>query len=257
MKPGFLERITIRFPGTQPEFTDRVGSLLAGLGRMTSRRLDLTASDERFYPRLEIDFQSELSDVAADFHLAGGEIVSIKIENTTGVEKRNPLPYRPLTAGAVADRLATAGWRIVNADHIGFNLPWFGPGIHPRILELRGKLATGCLYHRYPTGEPWDFILPGDEDEIAGRKPVDYLKIRQPKFELVSFGGASTPLIQIDVGVDRRFEKLTQLFPEALVDRALEKTWIYLDSPFPVDVCLVIGGYSEGDWGDYFSGHRL
>lgn len=257
MSSASLERITLQFPGTHPEFHDRLLSLLAELVTAGTRSLDLTVSNSRFSPRLSIDFDSASADAAADFHLSGGEIISVKIENTTSVSKRNSLLYWPLSIDAVSHRLATAGWRIVNVDHIGFNLPWFGPGIHPRILELRGKLATGCLYHRYPTGEPWDFILPGSPEEIAGRKSVDYSIIRRPKFELVSFGGASTPLIQIDVGLDERFEKITPLFPEALADPGLGKNWVYLDNPFPVDVCLAIGEYAEEDWSDYFNGHRL
>jgi hypothetical protein len=251
-----LERITLRFPGTHPEFHGRLLSLLAGLGT-AGNRLDLPVLHEDYFPRLSIDFDSAIVAAAADFHLSGGEIVTAQIENTTGKEKRNPLPHRPITVNEVARRLAASGWRIVNADHIGFNLPWFGPHGHPRILELRAKLAAACLYHEYPTGEPWDFILPGDEDEIAGRKPVEYSITRRPKFELVSFDRASTPLIQIDLGVDARFEDTSSLFPEAMADPEFRNIWIYLDNPYPLDVCLVFNEYAEGDWSDLFAGHRV
>jgi hypothetical protein len=256
-RPLLLERITIHFPGTYPEFTDRLGSLLAGICRMTSHGFELTASDERFYPRLAIDFQSTRSEVAVDFHLPGAEIIPVILENTTGMERRNPLPYQPLGIEEVVRRFDASGQKIISADHVGFNLPWFGPDLHPRIRGWREKLAAGCLYHKYPTGEPWDFILPGDEEEITGRKSIDYSKIRRPKFELVSFAGASTPLIQIDVGLDERFENFSPLFPEALIDPAFRNFWIYLDSPFPVDVCLVINEHSEKDWSALFNGHRL
>jgi hypothetical protein len=252
-----LKRISLRFPGLHPEFHDRLVSLLARIGTAGTGALDVSGSDSRYYPRVSIDFQSADTNVTADFHLSGDDSLSVRIENTTGKDKRNPHPYTPLALDAVAQRLSDAGWKITGADHIGFNLPWFAPGIHPRILELRERLSAACLYHEYPTGEPWDFILPGDADEIAGRKPVAYSATRRPKFELVSFGGASTPLIQIDLGLDARFEDLSARFPEAMLNPAFRNIWIYLDNPYPLDVCLVFNEHAEGDWSDLFTGHRL
>ncbi len=193
MRDPLLERITLQFPGTHPEFHSRLLSLLAALGKSTPQDLELAVSDQHFFPRLCIGFHSTDPHPTANFDSSGGTH-TVRIENITGAEKRNPLPYRPLSIDEVSRRFAVAAWKIADCDHVGFNLPWFGPGIHPGILELREKLAGGCLYHRYPSGEPWDFILPGDPDEISGRRPVDYSKTRRPKFELVSFDRASTPL---------------------------------------------------------------
>ena len=58
-----------------------------------------------------------------------------------------------------------AGMKLIGIDHLGVNLPWFDPGPHPRILRLRETVKAQCLYHRYPTGEPWDFILPGAPED--------------------------------------------------------------------------------------------
>jgi hypothetical protein len=257
MTSALLERIELRLPGTHPEFHGRLLSVLADLGTTDAAGLSFSVSQRDFYPRIRIAFDSPETVPIADFHLSGGGIPSVRIENTTGLERRNPLPYRPLALDDAVRRLANAGWKISGADHIGFNLPWFGPGLHPRIAELRQRLAAACLYHTYPTGEPWDFILPGDGEEIAGRRPVDYSATRRPKFELVSFDGASTPLVQIDVGVNASFEVLSSKFPEAIADTELRNIWVYLENPYPIDVCLVIGERAEGDWSGYFTGRRL
>jgi hypothetical protein len=88
------------------------------------------------------------------------------------------------------------------------------------------------LYHEFPTGEPWDFIIPGDTHEIDHHKAVDYTKIRRPKFEVVSFDKASTPLIQFDVGVNLNYETFAPLFPESINDPEFRNIWVYLENPF-------------------------
>jgi hypothetical protein len=256
MKTPLLERISLCFPAAHPQFHERLLGLLAAFGRSESGRLNLAISDAAFLPALSIDFRSAAPAVTAEFALSGGGI-AVPIENVTGAEKRNPLPYRKLYIQETSRRLAAAGWKITGIDHIGFNLPWFGTGLHPRIRELREKLAAACLYHEYPSGEPWDFILPGTASEIAERESIDYSKTRRPKFELVSFGGASMPLVQIDLGVGARMEEISDLFPEALVPRELRQIWIYLEAPYPVDICLVLNEPWEGDWSGFFTGHRL
>jgi hypothetical protein len=86
---------------------------------------------------------------------------------------------------------------------------------------------------------------------------VDYTKVRRPKFELVSFNKASTPLIQLDVGVNASYERFAPLFPESLNEPEYRNIWIYLRNPYTVDVCLVINEFGAGDWSDYFKGCRL
>jgi len=48
-----------------------------------------------------------------------------------------------------------------------------------------------------------------------------------------------------------------QLFPEGIADTALKNVWVYLKNPYGVDICLVIGEHEDGDWSDFFEGHRL
>jgi hypothetical protein len=113
------------------------------------------------------------------------------------------------------------------------------------------------LYHRFPSGEPWDFIIPGNRDEIALQEAVDYTMVRRPKLEIVSFDKASTPLLQFDIQMNTSYEILQGLFPEALDDPLVRNLWIYLGNPYGLDICLVANEFSEQDWSDYFAGSRI
>jgi hypothetical protein len=252
-----LERIVLRFPGTDCGFAQALVATVEGLGRREGSVRRLSRSQPGFYPELLLDPCSDGAGVVAEFRLSDGQVLSLAVENTTGVTKASPHAYTPVRLEAVRRRLDALGARVLGIDHAGVNLPWFSGGVHPRIGELRERLRVRCLYHRFPTGEPWDFILPGDEDEIAGRRAVDYARVRRPKFELVSFAKASTPLVQFDVGVNVGYERLAGCFPEALPDPGLGNLWVYLEAPYPLDVCLVIGEAGEGDWSDFFDGFRL
>jgi hypothetical protein len=253
----YLEKITVRLPGTNTEFTNSLASLIEVLGHNENHILKLTSSSQSFYPELLLDFWSECSEIMTDFILSNGEIVCVKVENSTGLSKQSPHSYQPLSVETVIQRLVTSGVRLVGIDHVGFNLPWFSPDLHPRILQLREELSSRCLYHRFPTGESWDFIIPGDNDEISNRKAVDYTIVRRPKFELVSFDKTSTPLIQFDIGVSVGYERFSLLFPESLNDPELRNVWVYLETPYTIDVCLVMNEFTEHDWSDFFTGFRL
>jgi hypothetical protein len=239
------------------EFTDQLALLLDVLGRSEDHVLELTRSDQSFFPKIRVDFQSEGSGFLADFTHSNGEITSVKIENSTGLNKHSPHSYKPISVSTVSQRFLASGVKLVGIDHVGFNLPWFSPGLHPDILKLRELLSSRCLYHKFPTGEPWDFIIPGDAHEIVRRETVDYVRIRKPKFEVVSFDKASTPIIQFDIAVNDKYETLVQLFPESLLDTELRNIWVYLENPFSIDVCLVINEFTDGDWSSFFKDCRL
>lgn len=136
-------------------------------------------------------------------------------------------------------------------------MPWFAAGLHPQVSSLRSKLTEACLYYRFPTGEAWDFIIPGNEAEIAGKKPVGYSRVRRPKFEIVSFEKSSIPLVQFDVQLNSRYETLLSLFPEALNDPDFRNLWIYLENPYNIDICIVPNEADDKDWSAFFKDSRL
>jgi hypothetical protein len=256
MDTTYLESITIRFPNDL-EFANQLLSLLGMLGRDHGGLFEFTCSSLNYYPKLYLEFGSNTSDVFVDFARSNKQITSIKVENSTGIEKQSPHTYGFVSEDEVARRLTSAGLKLVGIDHLGFNLPWFSSDLHPQISGLRTAFSPQCLYHLYPSGEAWNFILPGDCDEILTRKAIDYTKVRRPKFEMVSFEKASKPLVQIDVSTQTSYEKIAQLFPESLKDPQIGNVWVYLKNRYTIDVCLVINPLSEHDWSDFFKGYRL
>jgi hypothetical protein len=251
-----LERITLSLPDA-PEFTGRLFSLLGLLGIGTSDLFEFTRSNPHYFPALFLQRGPDISAAYATFSTSDGKDTPVRIENITGLEKQSPHEYGYVSLPEVSHRLHSAGLVLVGLDHLGFNLPWFGPGIHPQIAALRSLFSRACLYHQFPTGENWDFILPGDWREIQNLESVDYSLPRRPKFELVSFEKASRPLIQIDVSTHAPYEMLAGLFPESLKDPQTGNVWVYLSNSFTIDVCLVINPVSTKDWSNFFSGFRM
>jgi hypothetical protein len=258
MNSPFLERILLKFPGQDDPFPDLLSEWLQVLGTWQGSRLEINSSGEDFYPKIQLDFAAkDQSGVRVDFVLSNGTAHSIGIENTSGVNKQSPHAYSHLPIEPVLLRLAEHGITPAGMDHAGCNLPWFAEGIHPRIQTLREILCRACLYHRFPTGEAWDFILPGRVEEIDGSEPVDYSRTRHPKFEIVSFEKTSIPLVQFDLQLKTSYETLRELFPEGLNDPDLRNLWIYLVNPFGIDVCFVANEVSKGDWSEFFKGCRI
>jgi len=256
MNPPYLECIAIEFP-TGPKFMGKLLSLVGGLGRNGDDLFEFDRSNLEFYPRLSIGTGSSGGETLVKFVFSDGRTTFEKVENSTGVEKQSPHAYGYVSLETVNDRLASASLALTGVDHLGFNLPWFGPGLHPRIAALRSVLSPACAYHRFPTGENWDFILPADPEEIRFRKEMDYSIPRCPKFELVSFEKASKPVIQLDVSTPATFETLAKIFPESLKDPQIGNIWVYLRNGFTIDVCLVLNPASETDWSAFFKGYRL
>ena len=258
MHTPFLEWIHLKFPNAAHEFAERLMRLIEALGKRGAEDLELNSSDQNFYPKISLDFHTrQISDIQVGFFLSNGEAIFVKVENTTGEHRQSPHGYSHLKIDQVIERLNHAGIRLAGVDHVGFNLPWFSSNLHPEMIELREKLASKCLYHTFPTGEAWDFIIPGDKDEIARRKAVDYSRVRRPKFEVVSFDKSSTPLIQLDLQFDASYERLLGLFPEALNDPEIRNLWIYLENPYGLDICLVANEDDEHDWSGFFEGSRI
>lgn len=257
MNDDYLSKIVFSFPNIYREFNEKLLHTLNVLGRSINNVIELNTSEESYYPKIYLNFKYENSIVLVDFVLMNGEIISIEIENSTGEYRQSPHSYTRLKIDYVLKKLNENGIGIVRIDHVGFNLPWFSSGIHPQIELLREKLLTKCLYHHFPSGEPWDFIIPGELDEIYGHKKMDYTRVRRPKFEAVSFDKDSTPLVQFDLHFDSSYEKLEKLFPEALVDPELRNIWIYLKNPYGIDVCIVANESSGSDWSNFFDGSRI
>lgn len=258
MNAPFLEKITLKFPAEDNPFGWIFSQWMKVLGENSDSFINLNCSAANYFPKIWLDFFAEgLAEVRVEFALSSGEVYSLSLVNITGENRQSPHAYAHITGDDFARRLAQENLALVGIDHAGCNLPWFAEGLHPQIAWLRDQLSKGCLYHLFPTGEAWDFILPGDTEEIRDQKPIDYTHTRRPKFEIVSFEKSSTPLVQFDVQLNASYEQLLELFPESLNDPGLRNLWIYLENPYDIDLCVVANPYSAGDWSDFFKTSRL
>jgi hypothetical protein len=254
---AYLQTITLSFPQNSQELFTQLGSLFSSIISLRSNEICFTTSASGMLPHIHLACSENQYTYSARFQFSNAETHRIEITNTTGMSRQHPGGYQALPMQQVCQRLAQTHIRVLSLDHAGFNLPWFDGGLHPLLHSLSKKLSAASLYHTFPGGEPWDFILPGDTAEIDGSKPIDYNLLRQPKFELVSFDKSSRPLIQLDMGLNCSFKTLHNLFPEALDESALGKIWVYLKNPGEVDICLVMGTHSSEDWSSYFRGCRI
>ena len=242
-----LTRVDIVLPDTDEEFFDQLTGFLGFFGYVEDQHLRFRMSNPHYNPVLG------LTTAPVDIPVAVMDGKTIKIQNTTGVEKENQWEYTPLSLTDVIKRLELYPLNLL--DHIGFNLPYFD-GVHPEISELRNEFKNECLYHQFPSGEPWDFILPGSTKEISGAD-IDYSATRKPKLEIVSFDGCSTPIIQIDFSVNATYNEIVSTFPEGINDDNLHNVWVYVQNPYSIDICFVVNEPVEGDWSDFFEGSRL
>jgi len=252
-----LEEIAVRFPSSDIDLNRKILAQLDKVGLDVNGKLRLIRSNSDFYPTISIDTNSEDKRVLAEFFTSKGCKHEVLIENTTGMTKKSTLKYSHLSIDDITDRFNRNDIMIGSLDHVGFNLPWFSFGVHPLMEDLRRNFSSKCLYHKFPTGEPWDFIIPGTINEILMLDKVDYSKTRKPKFEIVSFDASSTPLIQFDMQCNKKYEAFSRIFPESIHDNQFKNIWIYVENPYNVDICFVLNETSNSDWSSYFKDSRI
>lgn len=249
----YLKHIEINLPITDSTFKEEFLDLFAEIGEISVDRVNFSPVTLSHYPHLSLRF-ADASEASAAFSL-GDQIEVVPIKNSTHKIWNSPYVYQSISVGAVRRRLQ--GMKLTRLDHMGFNLPWKKKECHPNIGKLRVTLANRCLYHLWPKNRNWDFILPGNEDEILSSCDVDYSIERRPKFEIVSFRNSSTPLIQFEVLVSKPFEYFSPLFPEAIQLLRNRSVWIYIKNNSDVEMCLVLNEDRGRDWSKFFTPYRL
>lgn len=250
-----LQSVTYSLPLIDSDFTKKFINYLGTFGTIEGDNLLLTNTSKEYSPLTRISFtEVEIPTVTFAFNV--GEPKVIKIVNETGKVRESPHSYKALSISEYLFRVAEI--KTTTIDHTGFNLPYFS-GIHPTILEMRSLLKDTSFYHTFPkefANEPWDFILPATEIEILQFADTEYTAIRRPKIELVSFDKTSTPLIQIDLQLEVSYERLKELFPEAIDIPDIKCLWVYIENNFGIDICFVLNE-TQADWSYYFKGNRL
>jgi hypothetical protein len=241
-----LKQVKYQLPNSDKNFVQSLNSY----------KLPLDATKPDYYPKTEFQFNN-VTIPTVSFIFDNHDEHKIEIKNSTGQTKQSPHEYTPVNIEDFLNRVKD--FKLVAVDHTGFNLPWF-EGIHPEILKLRDSLKEKCLYHEFPkelADEPWDFILPGTLGEISGKEKIDYQSTRQPKIEIVSFPKSSTPLIQIDIQIEAKYEDLLKLFPESIDGLSMRNLWVYIKNDFGIDICFILNEVQEKDWSHYFEKSRI
>ncbi len=249
---SLLQNIDIILPNTDKQFNNEILKFLSHFGEISDFQLHFTKSDDNFFPDISLKF-TEFSIPIAQFYVEGHPI-NVELVNKSGIEKKSNYSYSHIEIKDFIKRLN--GTKVMSLDHVGFDLPWFD-GIHPEMLELREALKSKSLYHLFPSGEAWDFIIPGSKEEILNKALIDYTKVRRPKFEIVTLDTASKPLIQFDFSVKQQYERLVNKFPEAIHVKEIRNMWIYIKNPYNIDICFVINEHLEDDWSNFFSKSRI
>jgi hypothetical protein len=252
----YLTKVLFTLPNSDHNFHNEFISYLSSQGLSKENQVDLSASREEYQPKVGFIFNQEQIPKVS-FLFSNNSSLLVDIENITHISRKSPHAYESIKLSDFITRISP--YTLQGVDHVGFNLPYF-QGIHPRILELRQQLKDTCLYHTFPKhleDAPWDFILPGNREEIDRSVEIDYKTTRKPKIEIVSFDKSSTPLIQIDIQVDGRYEQLIKLFPEAIAVPEVKNLWVYIENIFGIDICFVVNETSSEDWSYHFAKERL
>lgn len=251
----FLEEISYHLP-LDKKFSDDFFQFLAPLGMQEENKFILNKSNKEFSPNTSFIFTTTNVPFVL-FTFSDSSSIRIDIINETSEKRQSPHSYSPIEFSDFLERMKK--YHPIGLDHTGFNLPYFD-GIHPKILKLREQLKEACMYHTFPKhleDAPWDFIIPGTKEEIQREIPVDYMKTRKPKLEIVSFDKASTPLIQIDLQIQETYEEFSKDFPEGILVPEIKCVWVYIKNSFGIDICMVVNQAGEGDWSYQFAKERI
>ncbi|WP_248910208.1 hypothetical protein [Halocatena marina] len=83
---------------------------------------------------------------------------------------------------------------------------------HSAWADLNAALADASCLYKYPTGEPWNFILPATDSEV-NQEIEQFVLGRRPRFELVFDSVAESPVVQFALRTDLSQEDVESLFP--------------------------------------------
>lgn len=252
----YLRDITFCFDKRFKSFSEKFVKFFDPVTVEENSTVYLKKSNEQFFPQVLFDLESDKEGISIDFD-GDNYHKTVKVVNETGQNKESCEQYSEIDLEVVIERFNENDILVTRMDHVGFNLPWFEEGVHPEIAAIRNDLSPKCLYHKFPTGENWDFIIPGTTDEINRKIDVDYNLVRKPKIEIVSFDKCSKPLLQFDISCVDNSLKFEELFPEGIYDSNLDNVWIYVSNPFNVDFCIVLNRSRGGDWSSFFKEARI
>lgn len=249
-----MNHISIVLPATDGPFEKKLSTFLSRFATVGAdgTGADFSLSSAEYLPHISVKFSSV---VLPEVQFTGeGETIAVELNNKTGIDKKSPHVYTHISLDDFLYRISRIELGVL--DHVGFDIPWFD-GVHPEIVQLREQLKNECLYYLFPTGEAWDFIIPGTSKEIATEGDPDLSVIRRPKFEIVSIDKVSSPLIQFECTANMKYAEMVQLFPEGIAVPEVPCVWVYIANAYGIDICIVLNEHSGHDWSGFFAGQRL
>jgi hypothetical protein len=209
-----------------------------------------------YSPKVELEFAIEISKPQVVFHSEESELLKIILQNETGEQWDSPYLYKHISLTELIVRLKTHDISFQYYDHLGIDLPWL-EGEHPQLTKAYKTLSPVSLIHSFPGNSDWVFLIPGTKAEIFKEVEVDYNLDRKPKFEFVNFKYCSTPILQIDLATNAKYETVKEIFPEAIHDDELRNAWVYLENNSGIDICLVLNESGGNGWTKTFAGSLL
>lgn len=146
---------------------------------------------------------------------------------------------------------------VTRIDHTGINLP---TSLYSKLewTNLLRYISSVSNLYRYPTNEPWPFLLPATLEENQN-EITDFGIVREPRFELVYDDYTDATTIQLDIETDLSKSEVEALFPknqgiyfDSLKD--IFKT-IYIDYSEFIDIRFDVrytGPCSDFESGEWF-----
>jgi hypothetical protein len=159
------------------------------------------------YPQVLIEGVEAFDIVVGQFHLADAPTVIQASIASAGAPGVHP---HPLALNEIVRQLRG---NVVGVDHAGVNLP--AASVRQQQWDdLITNLAARSNMYRYPTGEPWPFVIPATEAEYED-DIRHFVPGRPPKFELVydAYLPMDTIVLQFDLATTLSRAELERRFP--------------------------------------------
>lgn len=143
--------------------------------------------------------------------LAGVRAPRIAFDTGPAIEVLGSGTVPPRDVVEPAELTRRLAGHVARVDHTGVNLPAAALGAGQWDGLVRDIAATATMY-RYPTGEPWPFVLPSTAGEL-GSDIRDFVVGREPRFELVHDEWSSHTVWQFALWTSLTSADLARLFP--------------------------------------------
>lgn len=194
-----LEEITFRLPGS-PEaaaFLRGVRDLLAGVPYAAADAAGGLVLTPPVPAAARPVTRMRLADVPAP-EVALGDVRTLGRSGDAGDRDRLDL----------ADLTSRLAGHVPRVDHTGVNLSITAGEWDDLVRDV----AAGTTMYRYPSGEPWPFVLPSTDEEF-GTDIGAFVVGREPRFELVhdTWSGHTTWQFALWTSLSR--PALEELFP--------------------------------------------